>query len=514
MKLTKKVLALSISLAMASAMGVTTFADDGVTTGTTTTTGTYSITINKAMGTYKAYQVFKGTLSSTHVLSNVEWGNGVTPFEYDSTQNASEIADKLKTFSDDSTQVQTFAVNAANHIIDGQLSGQATATNGVAQITGLTPGYYVIVNSDATGEGESVSKYILQVTKNQTINNKADVPTFEKKIKDKNDTEGTTTDWQDSADYDIGDDVPFKLEGVVAANYADYKGAYKFVFHDQAEETLTFKPSTVKVSVDGTEITAGNDTYQLSTSTVDGCTFEVTFPNLKNIKDSNNDALVKAGSKITVEYDATLNNKANLGNQGNVNKGKLEFSNNPYDNQGGETGETPWDNVIVFTYKVVINKVDENKAPLAGAEFTLSKKLKDGTTVDVAVVKSNEDTTFTFNGLDDGDYVLTETKTPSEYNTISPITFTVTANHKITWNTGENRTIILTELNGDKVSGEITFTSNKSEGSLSANVINKKGSTLPSTGGIGTTIFYVVGVVLMLGAGVLLITKRRMSAKH
>ena len=150
---------------------------------------------------------------------------------------------------------------------------------------------------------------------------------------------------------------------------------------------------------------------------------------------------------------------------------------------------------------------------MAGAEFTLSKKLADGSTVAVAVVKSNSGTTFTFSGLDDGDYTLTETKTPDEYNTIAPITFRVTADHKITWDSG-NRETILTELNGNKVSGEITFTHDESEGSLSADVVNKKGSSLPSTGGIGTTIFYVVGVILMLGAGVLLVTKKRMSSNR
>lgn len=510
MKLTKKVLALSISLAMASAMGVTTFADDGVTTGTTTTTGKYSITINKAMGTYKAYQVFKGTLSSTHVLSNVEWGDGVTTFEYDSTSDASKIADKLKTFSDDSTQVQIFATNAANHIIDGKFSGQATATNGVAQITDLTPGYYVIVNSDATGEGESVSRYILQVTKNQTIDNKADVPTFEKKIKDKNDTEGTITEWQDSADYDIGDRIPFKLEGTVAKNYTDYKSDYKFVFHDIEEEGLEFDKDSVHVYLDNKEITEG---YTITTPS-DGCTFEIAFARLQNVPNVTN------GSKIRVEYESVLTEDAKLGEEGNLNKAKLQYSNNPNNTQGGEntpTGETPWDNVIVFTYKVVINKIDDSKKPLTGAEFKLFKKVQNGANVDevevTRVTLNTEKTSFTFKGLDDGDYVLKETKTPENYNSIDNIEFKVEADHKITWD-GTDRNKVLKSLDGNKVTGEITFTSNKQEGSLSADVVNKQGSILPSTGGIGTTIFYVVGVVLMLGAGVLLITKRRMSAKH
>ena len=143
--------------------------------------------------------------------------------------------------------------------------------------------------------------------------------------------------------------------------------------------------------------------------------------------------------------------------------------------------------------------------------------MKDGSEKEVAVVKNPEGTTFTFNGLDDGDYILRETKTPAEYNTMKDITFTVTATHEIQWTEGA-RTDILTDLTGNAASGEITFSkvsekideeTDSANAGLSTTVINKKGSSLPSTGGIGTTIFYVVGGILMAGAAVLLITKRR-----
>lgn len=112
--------------------------------------------------------------------------------------------------------------------------------------------------------------------------------------------------------------------------------------------------------------------------------------------------------------------------------------------------------------------------------------------------------------MDAGQYILTETVTPAGFNTIDPITFTVTATHEIVWTT-QGRTDVLTDLKGDKVTGEITFTSDKTKGSLTATVINKKGSVLPSTGGIGTTIFYVVGAILMIGAGVILVSRRRVN---
>lgn len=531
MKFSKKILPMVLAMAMVPAMSMPAYADN--TQVITPQTTQYSITITNAHGTYKAYQIFKGDLSSDGKLSNVKWGSGVDRFSYNNKDDAADIAKELEGKEDDSADAISFAELAKKNIKqDSQpATAQTDINTGKAVLNDLSAGYYVIVNSDVTGN-QSVSKYILQVTENQEVANKAEVPTFEKKLKDKNDSEGTTTDWQDSADYDIGDDVPFKLEGVVAANYANYKGPYKFVFHDKAEESLTFKADTVKVSVDGTEITAGNDTYQLNTTPSDGCTFEVTFPDLKNIK-KDGTALVHARSKITVEYNATLNKKAVLGSQGNVNQGKLQFSNNPYDTQGGDTGETPWDNVIVFTYKVVVNKYanavsDITKLP--GAEFTLEKKIKgensdEDTWISIQHVETGATSVFTFQGLDDGEYRLTETTTPQGYNTIAPIFFKVTADHTITW-TSEKRTSILTRLQGtdhNTAEGKVTFTAtttkdtNNNErfnGDLSTNVINKSGSTLPSTGGIGTTIFYVVGVVLMLGAGVLLITKRRMSAKH
>ena len=258
--------------------------------------------------------------------------------------------------------------------------------------------------------------------------------------------------------------------------------------------------------MDGNKITSG---YRVESSPEDKDTFDVVFDNLKDI------TAVHAGSKITVEYTATLNEGAALGKQGNVNKAKLEFSNNPNEQQTGVgkpgTGETPWDNVIVFTYQVVVNKVKADNTALTGAGFTLEKVLKDGSKKPVAVVKNAAGTTFTFKGLDDGDYILTETVTPATYNTIEPITFTVTAEHTVIWST-EARTDILTGLTGSTADGKVTFTANANKSELTTNVVNQSGATLPGTGGIGTTIFDVIGGLLMAAAAVLLITKKRMNS--
>lgn len=472
----------TVAMAVAGFMGAgTAFADEANT-----------ITGPKNGHTYEVYQIFTGDLADGK-LSNVKWGSATA-------KNGTAATDaELKTVTDlASKSVNDNAQATANAIAaylksDAQPTATIDDTNPTAQVPS---GYYLIKDKNNTvPDGQAATTYIVTVAGNVTITPKSDVPSFEKKLKDSNDTEGTLSDWQDAADWDMGDDVPFKLEGTVASNYASYK-TYYFAFHDVEERGLTFNKDSVKVYVDDTEIAGG---YSVVTEGLaDGCTFEVKFADLKRI------SAVKAGSRIRVEYTSKLNENAVIGEHGNVNKAKLQYSNNPNDEQGGEngpTGETPWDNVIVFTYKTVINKVDDKNQPLKGAEFTLSKKMKDGSTKTVAVVKDSEGTTFTFNGLDDGDYVLTETKTPAGYNSIKPITFTVTANHTITWE-GEDRDTILTSLSGNAASGEITFTPTDDKSELDTNVVNKPGSSLPETGGMGTIVLYAAGAVLVIAAGV------------
>ena len=501
MKKMKRLVALALSVVMVLAMSVVAFAQNE--------DGTYNITAPATTHQYEIYQIFTGDLANG-TLSNVKWGDNAKNENDDVTANTEVPETVINALTAVNTSSDTEKLDV--------IKKYANLTNPVATITNgaiykAQAGYYLIKDKDGSVTGnDAYTLYIVTVAGDVTIQPKSNKPSFEKKIKDTNDTTGDTTGWQDSADYDIGDKIPFQLKGTVAANYADYK-TYYFAFHDKEENSLTFDPASVKVYVDGNKITSG---YEVKTSekTHSDCTFEIVFENLKGI-DS-----VRAGSVITAEYESTLNNSAVLGSQGNVNEAKLEYSNNPNNEQVGrpeKPGETPWDNVIVFTYKVVVNKVNEKKEPLTGAEFTLSKKLKDGTTKDIAVVKGDNGTSFTFRGLDDGDYILRETKTPAEYNTMKDITFTVTATHEIQWTEGA-RTDILTDLTGNAASGEITFSkvsekideeTDSANAGLSTTVINKKGSSLPSTGGIGTTIFYVVGGILMAGAAVLLITKRR-----
>ncbi len=488
MKALKKAMSVLVSLLMIFTFALPAFADSSATT--------YTIKAPATTHQYEIYQIFTGDLNG-EILSNVKWGENGTGTKGEAV--ASTVIDELTAVNSrpDSEKLDVVKKYAKLN------NPMATISNGAAYIAAA--GYYLIKDKDGSVTGaDTYTTYIVKVVNDVNISPKGNVPSFEKKVKDTNDTTGATSDWQDSADYDIGDKVPFKLEGTVASNYADYK-TYYFAFHDKAEDGLTFDDTSVKVYVDGTEITTG---YNVVTSTTDGDTFDVVFDNLKPI------TAVQANSKITVEYTATLNDKAVLGSQGNVNTAHLEFSNNPNEQHtGGKpgTGKTPDDSVIVFTYQVVVNKVKANGSALTGAEFTLEKVHKDGSRTSITAVKSNGGTTFTFNGLDDGDYILTETKTPATYNTIDPITFTVTAEHTVIWST-EARTEILTGLTGSTADGKVTFTANANKSELTTNVVNQSGATLPGTGGIGTTIFYVIGGLLMAAAAVLLITKKRMNS--
>lgn len=518
MKHLKKIMSLILTAIMVIAMCVPVMADNA---------NGYTITAPANGHTYEVYQIFTGTLTTEgtdNVLSNIKWGkNGI---EAEGSDVSETTLTELKSVKNATDSAKLEVIKKYVKLTAADKYGSVTSEN---PLNNVPAGYYLIKDVDGSQVGQensSYTTYLVSVVGSVKITLKADKPTSEKKVKDVNDSNGTpVTDWQDSADYDIGDHVPFQLKGTVASNYDSYK-KYKFVFHDKEYKGLTFEPDTVKVYVNGTNITSGFTTV---TSTADGDTFDVVFDDLKTILDPNdttgNTKLVGAGSVITVEYTSILNGNAAVGSAGNPNTMHLEYSNNPNDDQGGETGKTPDDTVIVFTYKTVVNKTNEAGQPLTGAEFKLEKFVKDdegtityenvkGKWVEKTLSSNQDGTVFTSTGLDDGYYRLTETKAPDHYNQLKEaIYFEITANHDVlSDNPG------LTDFNGRNMStGEtatFTFSAKKDEGSISTSVVNKKGSTLPETGGIGTTIFYVVGVVLMLGAGVLLITKRRMSAKH
>ena len=236
------------------------------------------------------------------------------------------------------------------------------------------------------------------------------------------------------------------------------------------ESTLTFVKVS-KVTLNGADITKECTIKPTS----GGQTFTVS-------KSWTGDAVTDAlnGATVEVYFTATLNENAKIGSEGNVNAARLHYDNKSEITE--DSGKTPWDYVIAFTYKVDINKVDQDGNALTGAEFKLEKKLADEKTTEITL--SKEGHVFTGTGLDDGDYVLTETTVPAGHKPIEPIKFTVTADHHVTWNyistgdapafNGEGRTAILTALTGSTTSGDLVFDKEQSLDGLKGTVTNKE----------------------------------------
>lgn len=503
MKYMKKFITLLAVLTLALAMAVPAFAE-------TTTPTKYTITINNGTGNYAAYQIFKGDLHEK-TLSNIEWGDNVTDEGRTKFGNA---ADKAKTITTEA-DAKAFAVEVAKYLTD------PAAGTGTDSITVSGPGYYLIKNT-SVGEGEVFTDYILRVVGDVTVNPKSGKPTLDKQIR-----HNETGLWGVVGDNQIGDTVEFRTLTTVpiVSGYTQYK----YVIHDEMSAGLT---SNVRSNEDVT-IKVNDETVldkKYYTVTVDGTNankFTVTVDVLNAIKDGK----MVEGNTLYTYYTGILNEKAKVYNDGKQdNKAYLEYSNNPHDNT--TTNKTPEKVVYDWTFKMGVKKVDgADGTPLTDAKFVLSKNGNcslgtigdDGTpstTTDLINLIENSDGSYTvapagyngsvvnvmtagditINGLDDATvYYLYETKAPAGYNRLTAaVRFEITATYS---DAGNNCTSVTATVNNDVQS------------SVSVNVRNNKGSTLPSTGGIGTTLFYVIGGGLMAVAAVLLVTKKRMNNK-
>ena len=494
MKTIKRSIALVLAMILTLAMSVTVFAAPNADQNT------FSLTLNKAVKghTYEAYQILSGDLSADKAtLSNIKWGEGIkaegqTALGGDAAGYAKKLADMGNNSKELKEQAQIIGANLAS------ASGSVTVTDPDAKnvISNLKPGYYLIKDKDDSLQGqESYTEFILHVTDDVDANVKADVPSVEKKVKDTNDTTGETTDWQDSADYDIGDDVPFQLTATLANNIESYK-TYSLKFNDTLSKGLDYNNDAVIKLGDKDVTSYFTPSYDETAKTLTFTCDDILAFGAKN------------SDKIVVEYTAKLNENAVIGAAGNPNTVYLDFSNNPNNGGEGDRGKTPEDKVIVFTYKLTVNKVDKENKPLTGAEFSLFKKVngKEELVEVKKILSTNaEGTVFGFTGLDDGTYVLRETKTPDGYNSIEDQTFTISAKHDE--NSDDPK---LTALTGDVASGSIINLGVMLEkGELSTDVVNNKGSVLPSTGGAGRVAIYVIGAILVIGGGIVLVTKKR-----
>ncbi len=513
---------------------------------------TYSITINNdnAGHTYEAYQIFKGSLGADDVLGNIEWGdnvnssaegfltaiqgiadkNGETPFT--NLDTASAIAAKLGEKNDDATLAANFAQVIGSYLTGTAKATQATQSDAdsdgkqeyVLDVTTAGAGYYLVKDQvdTQTGRDDSYTTFIMRVLGKSSATPKSAQPTVDKQVLDEEaDAEaGNTAGWGESADHAINESFKFKLTATLDANanYDAYK-TYKVVFHDTMSKGVTFesiesvKIGDVVIPVKSTDKPDGYECSATAGLEGDGAKeWTLTIADLKKYQ-----ADLTKGATVEVIYNAHLNESAivssangtELGTAAaNNNNVYLQYSNNPNVSGDSDLGKTPKDYVWVFTYKVDNKKVDQDGNVLADAGFKLYDStgkteiglIYDDTLTAYRPTKGDETAeemksaaaTGAFNivGLDAGTYVLKETSTPAGYNTCAPITVEIGAVHK---------------ENADGTTVNLTLDQKNTDNTIQ----NQKGSTLPSTGGIGTTMFYIGGGVLVAGAGVLLITKKR-----
>lgn len=550
MKRIKKLVSIMLAMVMVLAMTMTAFA-----TGGETPDPNAPQTPTDIDRTFKLFQIFTGDPETnaegavTGTLANVKWGSSAVLPEGATVGSAVsddvlEILTKLPQGgpdSNDRTQLDTIQqyVDFQKPVTVGE--GQPVQEGNSYKYTGLTPGYYLIEDVTAeesiTGDNTTRSLYVVRVTNGELVfaPKVSGVPTPDKSVQDKNDSETNAADptWDKSADYDIGDTIPYEIKATLpdATAMARYT-TYKLTFEDTFSAGLDYTGVT-DIKLNGTSIMdlLTVDTNYTLVYDETSRKLTVTFNDVKAAPIN-----AAGGAVLSIEYTAVLNEDANVGSAGNENTLVLRYPNDPnYNGDPDEepTGTTPPVTAIVFTFKAVVDKVDDNNQPLTGAGFTLDKWKEtvgeDGTGtgtydwVELGTLTVNEaDTQFTFNGLDDGLYRLRETTTPNGYNTMADIYFKVVATHDADKGDSSALTelkIYQTDAQGN-VTAELTdknFTIiNEGDSNMAGGqtpIQNNKGSLLPSTGGIGTTIFYVVGGILVIGAGILLVTKRRMRAQ-
>ena len=529
MKHLKKIVSVCVAMIMALAMCVTTYA---TSTGATTA-GSYKITIKDALAdhVYEAYQIFSGDLSTDEkILSNIKWGNGVT----DAGKNALGLAETVAAGLTDTDKAEAFAKQVAKYLQNATPSGAYNAEAGTYEIAGLSAGYYLVKDKDNTlnDKEDFYTAYIMKVVGDVVAIPKGDKPSLNKQIK-----HNELGNWGVVGDNQIGDTVYFRTITTVP----DVKGytKYDYIISDTMSAGLTSNvkdSSSIKIVINNADENAdavlSSDYYTVTVDSANSNSFKVTVNIIKAIADKK----ISAGQSLYTYYNAILNKDALVYDEGKQqNTAHLEYSNNP--NNTDDKGKTPDKTVYDWTFKMGVNKTDSEGNNLTGAKFVLSKNGSlltadmnidsegtPGTKTDLIALIHNVDGTYTvapsgyegtttyvieagtttIKGLDDSiDYYLYETKAPEGYNLLKDaVKFRIT----VEYNTDGSKV--------DKDYPTVEVDNGVASKKLSTDVINNAGSSLPSTGGIGTTIFYVVGVVLMLGAGVLLITKRRMSAKH
>lgn len=502
---------------------------------------------------YAGYRLFDETEATVGEKTNVAYQKRTNWNHYDKVAKAIKDVDSSATLTADSkvddfvaaigkfdsTKTKRFAENLYKLLKEDGVAADANSAAVAAGAFSTTlsgpQGYYLIVQTTAANDAGKTMSAVIVNTAGQagvTVSPKKDTVTVSKKVQENMDgvnNPASEDNWGTAADYNIGDYVKFQLTGSLPTDYADYT-SYEYTFHDTADQGLTFVNDTthpVKVYAvnDNNKVELKQDTltgYQVLTSDINGETFNVKFADLKKVQEekAGDTVNITSSTQIVVEYYAQLNENAVLGSNGNQNKVYLQFSNNKY---GEGTGKTEEHKVTVFTFKLEVTKygkTDSDKEALNGAGFTLYKATKvnpadsDYAKVGDEVQHTNGNV-FDFTGLDSGYYKIVETTTPKGYNTIDPITFTVTATYNSADEPGTLTDLTVTDVKvGGVASAEQTFTVNRGTGEagtaqIKTDVVDIPGSKLPSTGGMGTVLLYVAGIAVFVLAGATLVMALR-----
>lgn len=560
-----KVLKGLVAVAATAAMAVAGFA--GASTAMAVDGNTVNVTVlgadsNLNGHAYTAYQILSGTqATSGGALGDAAWGSGINDAAFlkalkaDTTigEYFTKVTD-AKGFAEALSNTDNFPADGANTRLVAKIAMKNTKGTGTALAAGsstqLDKGYYLIV--DSTTDGQTVyNPAVLAITSDIKIKDKTDVPTLEKKVQEnKKDATGDTaygSKFNDVADYNIGDDVPFHLIGSVP-DMSQYE-TYTYKFTDTFDKGFdAVDTSNVKVylsndkkldlegeSVD-TDITSyfsgTNGSIQYTPATeAQGETAGTKATLTVSTKDLKKAATYSKEQPqyVIVSYTAKLNANAKIGLPGNVNEAYLTYSNKPDQSGQGEnqpTGNTTEDKVIVFTYGLDVTKVDSRnvETKLKDAEFKLyrgtdtkeyvkvdaNNKVTGWTTTknEGSVLKSDAEGNFKVTGLDDGTYTLVETKAPAGYNLPADgfsVTLKATTANNQTWNGTANTALTDLAVKVDQTDG----TGDVTTGLGAITIKNTQGSSLPSTGGMGTVLLYVAGIAVFVLAGATLVMALR-----
>ena len=475
MKHVKKLASVLLALVMALALTATAFAEGE----------TGSITINDAVvgQTYTIYQIldlesYNASANAYAYKATTAWNTFINSDAIKGTYV--EVDAQGYVTWKDGADAAAFAKAAQKYAKDNSITnqGSVTATSTTVSFTGLDLGYYLVDTTLGTlCSLDTTNPDVVMEEKNE-------VPTNVKTVE-----EDSTGNYGEKNDADIGQTVNFKSTITAQA------GAENYVFHDTMSAGLTYTGVT-GITLNGTTVDASNYTV-VKEGLTDGCTFEVRFT--QAFCDT-----LKANDQIVISYTATLNENAVIAGEGNPNTSKVSYG------DSSNTKYTPDSQTKTYTWKIDVfkyTKDGETEKALADAKFTLSKNAdgsnpialvsegnnvyrvaKTGETGTVTEITTDATGKFTIKGLDADTYYLTETAAPAGYNKLAgPVTIVI----------GEN--------------GVVNGTTEAPQGVDEVKVLNQTGTELPSTGGIGTTIFYVLGGVLVVGAAVLLVTKKRME---